>query len=253
MSDSRAPTRSPAVFRASAVLAIAGGGLRLADSFTTGVLSARALALLYFVTDVCLLAGIAGIWWWRRRTLGHAGTAGVVIFIAGTLAIRVSALGLLGSGGYQVGATIALLGLAAYSVETLLRSGAAPWAPVLWLAALASGIVAVLGVAPLTLTMAAGVAFGAAFIAAGVDMLHHQSVAHPGEGDRVHGPSPPGPGCRRSWPRPAASSYSRPAFTAAARETPTTEARTAMKIFVTGHPGPSAAVPSIGSFERGTR
>jgi hypothetical protein len=57
----------------------------------------------------------------------------------------------------RVGAIIALLGLAAYSLATLIRRGAAPWAPLLWLASLAAAIVGALGVAPLVLTMAAGV------------------------------------------------------------------------------------------------
>jgi len=34
-----------------------------------------------------------------------------------------------GVGGYQLGATVALLGFAAYSIETLIRRNAAPWAP----------------------------------------------------------------------------------------------------------------------------
>lgn len=163
--------------------------MRLADSFTTQLPSAGALALLYFVTDAFLLAGIAGIWWQRRRTLGPAGTVGVVIFIAGTLAIRVSAFGVCGAGGYQLGATIALLGLAGYSLHTLFHRSAAPWAPLLWLASLACGIVGALGVAPLILTITAGVAFGAGFVAAGVEMLRgernqpadrsHRLVRHP--------------------------------------------------------------------------
>lgn len=120
MSDPRAPT--PALSRAGAGLAIAGGGLRVADSVTTNVLPADTLALLYPLTDTLLLAAGAGIWWWRRRTLGPAATAGIVIFVVGILTIRVAAFGVLGAAGYQVGAIIALLGLAVYSLDTLLRS-----------------------------------------------------------------------------------------------------------------------------------
>ena len=175
MSYPRAPTQLPALTRASAGLAIAGGGLRLADSFTTNVLSADVLALLYPLTDVFLLAAVAGIWWWRRQTPSPAVTAGVVIFVAGTLTIRVAAFGVLGAAGYQVGAILALLGLAVYSLDTLIRRGAAPWAPVLWLASLAAAILGTLGVAPPVATIAAGLAFGAGFIAAGVEMQHRQS------------------------------------------------------------------------------
>jgi hypothetical protein len=95
MSDHRALTCSPAVLRANAVLAVTGGGLRLPDGFTTDVLPGGTLALLYLATDVLLLAGIAGTWWRRRRTLGPAATMGVVIFVAGTLAIRAAAFDVL--------------------------------------------------------------------------------------------------------------------------------------------------------------
>lgn len=170
MPDHRVRATSTAVIRASALLAVAGGALRVTDSFTTDVWSAGTLALLYLLTDVLLLAGVAGLWWWRRG-LGRAGTAGIAIFVAGTLVIRVSASADLGTGGYQVGAVLALIGLAAYSIETLVRRGAARWAPVLWLASLACAVAGALGVAPLVLTTAAGVTFGAGFASAGVEML----------------------------------------------------------------------------------
>ena len=175
MSDHPVLTPSPAVVRASAVLAVVGGGLRVANSFTTDVLPGGVLALLYLVTDVFLLAGIAGMWWRRRRSLGIAATTGIVVFVGGTLAIRAATLGVLGTAGYQIGATGALLGLAAYSIETLLRRGAAPSAPVLWLVSLVCAMVGVVGVAPPILTIAAGVAFGAGFVAAGVEMLAGRS------------------------------------------------------------------------------
>lgn len=104
---------------------MAGGGLRLADSFTTAVLSNATLAVLYLVTDVLLLAAVAGIWWWHRRTLDPAGRAGLTIAVAGTLVIRVAAFDVLGTSGYQLGAIVELVGLAVYSVDTLLRRIAA--------------------------------------------------------------------------------------------------------------------------------
>ncbi len=158
-----------AVLRACALSAVAGGLLRIVDSFTGEILPAQTLAVLYFVTDVFLLAGIAGVWWRRRPTLGWAAMAGLTLFVFGILAIRVSALGMLGASGYQLGAAVALLGLAAYAVETLLRRGAVPWAPVLWLISLVFGIAGAAGLAPDAMTAAAGVAFGAGFVAAGVE------------------------------------------------------------------------------------
>ena len=90
------------------VSAIAGGVLRVIDSFTTHSLSAATLAALYFATDLLLLIGIAGVYWSRRAWLGIAGVVGVAIFAFGIVVIRIAAFGILGAGGYQLGAAIAL-------------------------------------------------------------------------------------------------------------------------------------------------
>jgi hypothetical protein len=186
MADDPGPARSATLLRVSAPAAIAGGALRTANSFTTNLLSTATLDQLYLVTDVLLLAGIAGVWWRRRQSLGPAAHTGVAIFVVGTLAIRVSALGVLGVAGYQIGAAIALVGLAAYSVETVIRRGASLCPPVLWLVSLACAIVGALGVAPHILIGAAGVTFGAGFILAGVEVLKAGPLrsCRPRPGDR---------------------------------------------------------------------
>ena len=158
----------PAVARVLAFCAIAGGLLRIADSFAANYLPADTLPALYLATDIFLLSGMAGFWWRRRRMLGIAGTAGLAIFVAGILMIRASAFGVV---GYQLGATVALLGFASYSIETLIRRSAAPWAPLLWLLSLALGIAGVAGIAPQSMILAAGMVFGAGFVAAGVEIL----------------------------------------------------------------------------------
>jgi hypothetical protein len=99
MADHLEPQRARRLLRASALTAIAGGALRVSNSFTTNAVPAATLAQFYLVTDILLLLGIAGVWWWRRGSLGPAGHAGVVIFVVGTLAIRVSAFGVLGPAG----------------------------------------------------------------------------------------------------------------------------------------------------------
>ncbi len=159
------------VLRACGLSAIAGGLLRIVNSFTAASFSAATLTVLYFVTDVFLLAGIFGLWRQRRAALGIAGMVGLAVFVAGILTIRISALSVLGAGGYQMGAAVALLGLAIYSVETLLRRHGAPWAPMLWLLALAAGIAGAAGVSPAAMTAVAGVLFGAGFVAAGAESL----------------------------------------------------------------------------------
>jgi hypothetical protein len=153
--------------RALGIAAIAGGVLRIVDSFTTGVLSPQILSLLYLVTDVLLLLGIAGIYWSRRATLGIAGVGGVAIFALGIIWIRIAAYTMPGANRYQLGAAVALTGLGLLSGEELLRGRGENAAPIFWLAALLFGIAGALGLMVPLMTVAAGVAFGAGFVMAG--------------------------------------------------------------------------------------
>ena len=152
-------------------MAIAGGALRIVDTFTAGSFSPRTLSLLYFVTDVFLLLGIAGICWSRRATLGIAGFAGAAIFTLGILWIRFSAFTTAGVNGYRIGAAIALIGLALLSTEELLRRSPISAAPILWLAALLFAVAGALGLMVSLMTVAAGIAFGAGFVVAGRQVL----------------------------------------------------------------------------------
>ncbi len=156
------------LIRLGAWAAIAGGALRIADSFTQGVLSPAMLAALYLATDVLLLIGVAALWLRQRATLDIAGKAGLAIFVLGIVLVRAAALGF---GRYQTGATVAVLGLALYAIEALLAKRGQPWAPVAWLVSLAAGVAGAFGVAPEAMLALAGVAFGAGFIAAGVECL----------------------------------------------------------------------------------
>ena len=163
--------------RVLGIAAIIGGGLRIIDSFTVGVLSPDTLSLLYFVTDVFLLLGIAGIYWSRRPTLGIAGTVGAAVFALGIVWIRFSTYAMPGPNGYQLGAAVALIGLGVLSADELLRRSGALAPPILWLAALLFGIAGALGLMVPLMTIAAGVAFGAGFVAAGRQVLATPAAA----------------------------------------------------------------------------
>jgi hypothetical protein len=161
----------PTLLRGLGLAAITGGALRVADSFTTHSLSARTLAALYFATDVLLLLGIGGVYWSRKARLGVAGTIGAAIFVFGILLVRVSAFGVLGANGYQLAAALALVGLVILSTEALLRRTDAGASAPLWLVAFVFGVVGAFGVMTPAMTILAGVAFGAGFVAAGFKVL----------------------------------------------------------------------------------
>ncbi|MBV9903928.1 MAG: hypothetical protein JO346_05035 [Alphaproteobacteria bacterium] len=152
--------------RAGGMGAIIGGVMRAAGSFAPAVLSPSAQAVLYFATDVFLLLGVAGFWLKQRASLGFVGALGLVVFVAGILVIRVT-----NGAEYQLGAAVALLGVTLYSAKTLTARSGAPFAPVAWLAALAFGVAGMLSFQPMAMTLAAGVAFGMGFVAAGLETL----------------------------------------------------------------------------------
>ncbi len=154
--------------RGFGLAAMGGGALRIVNSFTGNMLSDSALTTLYFVTDVFLLTGTAGLWWRQRAAIGLAGTSGIVIFIAGIVLIRLSALHVEGL-GYQLGAAVALIGLAVYSLEALVQQAAPQWAPILWLLSLVFGVGAMLG-APMLIVLS-GLVFGLGFVAMGARLL----------------------------------------------------------------------------------
>lgn len=157
----------PTIIRALGVAAIAGGVLRVVDSFTMQSFSPTVLAWLYLATDALLLLGIAGIAWSRRAQLDFAGSSGILIFVVGIVLIRIAALGALGSGGYALGATVAVVGLALLAADDLLRRTGRDATASLWLATFVFGVAGTLGLMPVVMMMLAGVAFGAGFIVAG--------------------------------------------------------------------------------------
>jgi hypothetical protein len=168
MSEAITRTSTTPLLRLSGWAAIAGGVLRIADTFTTTALPQNTLMLLYFATDVLLLTGIAGVWVRQRRELGLTGTISLAVFVVGILMIRASAFGVL---GYQPGAAAALIGMALYSVDALVKRSTPMWAPLLWLLSLAAGIASVAGYQPVTMFALAGIAFGFGFVVAGATVL----------------------------------------------------------------------------------
>ena len=149
--------------------AIAGGALRIANAFTTGMLDEHTLQLLYFATDFFFVLGLIGIYAPRSEVLGALGLIGFIVSILGFLIIRSATLMVFGMGGYLFGATVALLGVATLSIAMLLKKNGSRWPPIIWLLALALGIASTFGLS--IAALAAGIAFGAGFVAAGFELI----------------------------------------------------------------------------------
>jgi hypothetical protein len=111
-----------ALVRLSAVAAIVGGALRVADGLVVASTSLQVQQFAYFFTDLMLLFGLCGIYLTRSHRLGLAGLVGFVLSFLGILMVRSSALSLFGFSAYLVGALVTLLGVVAIGVAMLARN-----------------------------------------------------------------------------------------------------------------------------------
>lgn len=158
--------QSTTILRLSGAAAIAGGALRIANTFTTHLLDPHTLVFTYLVTDVFLLFGLMGWYASRANKLGLSGVIGLAIAVIGILIIR--SADLFPGYGYLLGATALLAGLAVMSVPALLRRDGPMLSPVLWLLSFVCALASV-ALAPLAIVSA--VLFGAGFICAGLGLI----------------------------------------------------------------------------------
>jgi hypothetical protein len=154
------------LLRLSAVTAIVGGALRVADSFITAVATVPIQRVAYFVTDLMLACGLCGIYLSRRNRLGLAGLLGFAASITGILMVRS-----FGQAAYLVGATVTLLGIVVISVAILARDAFPKSAPILWIASLIAGVIGLLPFGINWGVTVAGVIFGLGVIAAGISLF----------------------------------------------------------------------------------
>jgi hypothetical protein len=158
--------QAKAIHRVLGVAAIAGGALRLVNSFTGSMFSATVLDQIWFATDVLLMLGVAGWYFSRAERLGTPGITGFVVSVFALLMIRSAAL--FGPHGYMQGAALLLAGLLVMNLLTLFRRDGTILPVMLWLASLVVAAMAFLASGPLAAV--AGVLFGLAFIAAGIEL-----------------------------------------------------------------------------------
>ena len=154
------------LYRLGGIAAIAGGVLRIANTFPVHLLGAETLGFVYLFTDVFLLFGLMGWYLSRPDKLGAAGIAGFVVAVVGILIVRSAYL--FPGYGYLIGAMTLLVGLVIMNAPTLLRSDGGLLPPVLWLLSFVSAMTS-LAFAPLAVVSA--ILFGAGLICAGIHLL----------------------------------------------------------------------------------
>jgi len=158
------------LLRLAALAAVIGGGLRISAGLVPAMMDAPSRELLYFTVDALLIAGLMGLYLDRSRELGWSGILGFAIAVLGLLIVRSAQMRVFGIGGYAVGAPVALIGTTLLGVSLALR-GTQRWAAGLWLASLAIGHAASFGAGESWIPLAAGILFGAGFVAAGFALL----------------------------------------------------------------------------------
>lgn len=112
------------------VCGIAGGVLRLVDSFTAGMEGRDAIQLLYIATDLGLILGLLGLYLVYRDRLSAAGHAGFVLALCGFSVIAGPDAAIFGMGIYWIGAPVIGLGMLLLSFSQLgaePRNRLGPW------------------------------------------------------------------------------------------------------------------------------
>jgi hypothetical protein len=160
------------LFRLSGGSALAGGLLRVVSAFPLGF-EAMTLEALWSLIDVLLSLGLIGIYLARAEALGFLGLAGFVLAMAAFSFIGGPDADVFGFSTYEQGAAVLAIALAGLSIAWL-RAGIRPLAaPLLWFGSVI--VAGVLQMLPHPLPqygfMAAGILFGLAFAAGGIDLL----------------------------------------------------------------------------------
>jgi hypothetical protein len=166
-----------ALLRLSALAAIVGGALRVADGLFVASAAPQIQQLAYFFTDLMLLFGLCGIYFTQSHRLGLAGLLGFVLSFLGILMVRSSALSLFGFSVYLVGASITLFGVVTISIAMLINDAFSKLAPILWITSLIIGVIGLFPVAMSWGVTLAGVIFGIGFVAAGIAPLFHKPAS----------------------------------------------------------------------------
>jgi hypothetical protein len=126
--------------------------------------------LLYLFTDVFLLFGSIGLYWFQQEEIGLAGTLAVPLMIGGNLVLIGRDVGIFGASLYPVGALMFAAGLDLLAVGSWKAKKFSRWILILWIL---STIVGPIGYfAGLSVLFAvSGVLFAFGFARAGITVL----------------------------------------------------------------------------------
>jgi hypothetical protein len=159
--------------------AVLAGALRTAASFWPVAEPGVALEILYLVIDVLILLGILAIYGFQSDRIGPSGLIGFLLAVIGTAMIAgpdgtIGMVDMYTVGSLLLGVGLVFLAVASWMARTLPR-----WVAILWVVSFVTGILAA-AAGLQSLFVIAGVAFGVAFIGAGVRVRSEVGSRLPG-------------------------------------------------------------------------
>lgn len=157
------------LMRMAGAAAILGGGARIVASFIPWSPDQPALEALYAAIDMLLLLGLVGLYARKAAVMGAPGLVAFVVAVCAFSLIGGPDADPFGFSTYQVGAAVLALAMALLGAVALVRRALPVWAPLGWIAGLFVGLLA--GAAGSWAFAAAGVLFGAGFVAAGIELI----------------------------------------------------------------------------------
>lgn len=158
------------LIRLGGLAAILAGVLRVGTSFIpySNSKPGVALELLYLIIDVLILLGLLGVYGHQNEVVGRWGFLGFLLALIGT-AINVGPDGKIGVVEmYVVGSLMISVGLSILAIGTWNAKRLPRTVPLLWVMSTVVGVGGYLIGGPTVTFVIAGLAFGLAFIVAGV-------------------------------------------------------------------------------------
>jgi hypothetical protein len=158
--------------------AILAGLLRAGSSFIPYLTTEQGIFLevLYLITDVLILLGLLGVYAYQHDKAGSWGFMGFLLALIGT-AIIAGPDGRIGNMEmYVVGPLMISVGLTLLAIGTWRGNQLSQWVPILWIVSTVVGIGGFLMGGLAWTFVIAGVAFGLAFILAGVNIWTDPSL-----------------------------------------------------------------------------
>jgi len=162
------------VIRSCGLAAIVAGILRGIASFVPG--TTHWVMLLYLFTDVFLLFGSIGLYWFQQEEIGLAGTLAVSLMIGGNLVLIGRDVAIFGASLYPVGALIFAAGLDLLAVGSWKARRFSRWILILWILSTILGPIGYFSGGLSALFVVSGVLFGFGFARAGITVLFSRAT-----------------------------------------------------------------------------